>query len=313
MSRPRPRARRRPMISWISSTAIGSIPTNGSSSSRNDGWRDSARVISTRRRSPPGGLWGGRVGGGGGVSEVRGVQVGEQLLEPLLALGAGEMHRLEHREDVLAHRELAEDARLLSEVAEAPAGAAVDRQLGDVLLVEPDGSGVRPQEPDDHVERGALARAVGPEQAHDLAAPDAQRDALHDPELAVVAHEPHRHEAVRGDLGSERQLFERARPPGRPGFGGTIWAAPGFAGTSCPAPGCTVARTWCWNSKCWRLGSLSKPTPSRTEPSFSTRTSLSDLIRRWLFKKWSSSVLILQPSTVWSTTSPRAIMSRVRW
>src|SRR5438093_6063144 len=39
-------------MSWISATAIGSMPTNGSSSSMNEGWRTSARVISTRLRSP---------------------------------------------------------------------------------------------------------------------------------------------------------------------------------------------------------------------------------------------------------------------
>src|SRR5204862_538593 len=247
------------------------------------------------------------------VREMREVQVGEQLAEPLLALRPGEMHRLEHRENVFAHRELAEDARLLGEVPQAAAGAAVDRQLGDVLVVEPDRAGVRPQQPDDHVERRALARAVGPEEPHDLAAANAERDPLHDAELAVIAHEPLGHEAVCRELGGERQLLERARHREPPGFGGTICAAPGLGGTSCPAPGCTVARTWCWNSKCWRLGSLSKPTPSRTEPSFSTRTSSSEVIRRWLFRKWSSSVLIRHPSTVWSTTSPRAIMSRDRW
>ncbi len=38
---------------WMSWTAIGSTPANGSSSSMNFGWVTSARVISSRRRSPP--------------------------------------------------------------------------------------------------------------------------------------------------------------------------------------------------------------------------------------------------------------------
>ena len=41
------------MIFWMSVTAMGSMPANGSSSSMNFGEMTSARVISTRRRSPP--------------------------------------------------------------------------------------------------------------------------------------------------------------------------------------------------------------------------------------------------------------------
>jgi len=38
---------------WISITAIGSTPANGSSSRMKRGWVASALAISTRRRSPP--------------------------------------------------------------------------------------------------------------------------------------------------------------------------------------------------------------------------------------------------------------------
>ena len=41
------------MMLWMSATAIGSIPANGSSSRMKSGEMTSARVISTRRRSPP--------------------------------------------------------------------------------------------------------------------------------------------------------------------------------------------------------------------------------------------------------------------
>ena len=41
------------MIRWISITAIGSMPANGSSSRMKRGCVASARAISTRRRSPP--------------------------------------------------------------------------------------------------------------------------------------------------------------------------------------------------------------------------------------------------------------------
>ena len=41
------------MSLWISATAMGSIPANGSSRSMKDGEVTSARAISARRRSPP--------------------------------------------------------------------------------------------------------------------------------------------------------------------------------------------------------------------------------------------------------------------
>ena len=40
-------------MDWISDTAMGSTPANGSSNKINDGFSDSARAISTRRFSPP--------------------------------------------------------------------------------------------------------------------------------------------------------------------------------------------------------------------------------------------------------------------
>src|SRR6266480_3222436 len=53
MSTPMPRCRRPATMVWMSCTAIGSTPANGSSSSMNLGSVTSARVISRRRRSPP--------------------------------------------------------------------------------------------------------------------------------------------------------------------------------------------------------------------------------------------------------------------
>ena len=40
-------------MAWMSPMAMGSMPAKGSSRSMNDGEMTSARVISTRRRSPP--------------------------------------------------------------------------------------------------------------------------------------------------------------------------------------------------------------------------------------------------------------------
>src|ERR1041384_5968235 len=115
----------------MSLTAIGSTPANGSSSSRNLGSVTSARVISSRRRSPPPsrdaflwrrGLVGGSLGGGRElglgdgrardlepaplaarelvrllVTQVFDRELVEQRLEPPSALGLIEIQRFQDR------------------------------------------------------------------------------------------------------------------------------------------------------------------------------------------------------------------------
>src|SRR5438034_11637505 len=46
------------------------------------------------------------------------------------------------------------------------------------------------QEADDGLERGGLAGAVGPDDAHDLAGVDVERDAVEDVDLAVAGGHP---------------------------------------------------------------------------------------------------------------------------
>ena len=53
ISTPMPLDLRKAMMRWISITAIGSMPANGSSSRMKRGCVARARAISTRRRSPP--------------------------------------------------------------------------------------------------------------------------------------------------------------------------------------------------------------------------------------------------------------------
>jgi hypothetical protein len=75
-------------------------------------------VISTRRRSPPGELV--RVS----IGQVSEVQLVEQLAEPLLPRATRQAHGLEHGQNVLAHGQATEDARLLRQVAEPHARPA---------------------------------------------------------------------------------------------------------------------------------------------------------------------------------------------
>src|SRR5581483_7358703 len=73
-------------------------------------------------------------------------------------------------------------------VPEAGAG----RPAGAVQVVPGDvgGPGGRPEQPAEHLERGALARAVGTEQPEYLAAADAEADVVHGGERAESLGQP---------------------------------------------------------------------------------------------------------------------------
>ncbi len=82
--------------------------------------------------------------------------------------------------------EFAKDGRLLSQITDAEAGAAVHGEAGDVVLEEMDGAFVGADDADDHVEGGGLAGAVGAEEADDLAGADVNGDAVDDAALVVL-------------------------------------------------------------------------------------------------------------------------------
>ncbi len=162
------------MIFWMSRTAIGSTPANGSSSRMNRGRVASARAIShaaplaARKRQRA------------GVGEMRDRQVVEQRVESVGERVRIEVLQLEDGADVLGDRELAEDRRLLRQIRQPEAGAGMDRQPREIASVELDPAAVRRDQPDDHVEARRLARAVRAEQADDLAARHVQRHVVDD-------------------------------------------------------------------------------------------------------------------------------------
>src|SRR5262245_58228729 len=127
------------------------------------------------------------------VGLLPGHRVDAELLEEgagaRALLGHGQPAGLEDGTDVLLGRELAEDAGLLRQVADALARAEVHGEAGDVLRVQIDVSAVRPGEADHHVEGRGLPRAVRPEQAHDLALTDGHVDGAHGNPPAVRLRE----------------------------------------------------------------------------------------------------------------------------
>jgi hypothetical protein len=102
-------------------------------------------------------------------------QVLEQRVQPLLdlarltAAAGGVELQLQHRAHVLGHVELAKDRRLLRQVTQAQARAAVDGHVLDRPAVDGDVAGAGAHQAHDHVERGGLAGAVGAEQTDHLA------------------------------------------------------------------------------------------------------------------------------------------------
>ena len=167
------------MIFWISVTAIGSMPANGSSSSMKRGDTTSARVISARRRSPPDSVWAGAFASGVRFSSPSSSSSRFRRSRRV------EVQRLENRHDVLLDRKPAEDRRLLRQVADALSRANVHRIVGHVLAVENHPPGVRRRQSHGHVERRRLAGAVGAEQTDDLARSDLEADAADDGAAAV--------------------------------------------------------------------------------------------------------------------------------
>ena len=114
ISTPIPRCRSPATIVWMSCTAIGSTPANGSSSIMNFGSVTRARVISSRRRSPPDSEY------ALFFLQSLDAQLVEELFQPLVPLAPlniGNVSRIGH--DVVFDGQLPEYRGLLRQVADA--------------------------------------------------------------------------------------------------------------------------------------------------------------------------------------------------
>src|SRR5690606_27599111 len=93
-------------------------------------------------------------------ADVLDLQFAEQLLEARIDLAAAQRPaarvglKLEHRDDVLLDRKLAEDRSFLWQVRQPEPRTAVDRQVSDRSAVELDRAAVGGNQSDDHVEAG---------------------------------------------------------------------------------------------------------------------------------------------------------------
>ena len=112
--------------------------------------------------------------------------------------------QLQHGEEVLPHAELAEDARLLRQVAQAAARAPVHGQPGEGQPVQLHPARVRLHQAHHHVEAGGLPGAVGAEQPHHLALAHLEAHPAHHVALA---------EALVQALGLQQRAHGRGAPP----------------------------------------------------------------------------------------------------
>src|SRR5438309_5485410 len=111
---------------------------------------------------------------------MRDRQILEQRIEPIGKRVLVQVLQLENGPHVLRDGELAENRRFLRQIRQAAARAPVDRAPRKILAIELDRAAVGGDQPDDHIEACRLAGAVGPEQAHHLAARDVERDVVYD-------------------------------------------------------------------------------------------------------------------------------------
>ena len=100
-------------------------------------------------------------------------------------------HRVCAEHHVLDHRQGAEQRQVLESAADADTGHAMARQCIDDVAIELDSAGLVAVEPRQAVEQRGLARAVGPDEAADLAFAHLEADRVEGDDAA----EMHRHVA----------------------------------------------------------------------------------------------------------------------
>jgi hypothetical protein len=125
-------------------------------------------------------------------SVAEGGEVGEQLED---ALGGPGLRgpvppRPPRHFQVLADREIAEDAPLFRDVPDPLARDTVGRQPGQVAAPQNDAPRPRRNQSDDALERRRLAGAVASEETDDLTLADVEREVEEDVAIAVVGVDP---------------------------------------------------------------------------------------------------------------------------
>src|SRR5881275_1159675 len=130
------------------------------------------------------------------IGNAEQLELGEHLVRLVASRAPFHAVALEDEEQVVAHRQLAEDGIFLREVPEAHPRPPMQGQPGQVLAAEKHLALVGDEKPDHAVEAGRLAGAVRSEEAHHLAGTDLEGDAVHDAAAAKALGEASRNEGA---------------------------------------------------------------------------------------------------------------------
>ena len=128
------------------------------------------------------------------VLQMGDVQVAQQVIQTVRDVVGILVVQFEHRADIVRHGQAAEYGHLLWQIAQAKQCAAMDRHVGEPPPVEMELAPIHRHEPDHHVEAGRFTRAIGTQEADDLAAAHLQGHILDDGARAVALLEPLRFE-----------------------------------------------------------------------------------------------------------------------
>ena len=127
----------------------------------------------------------------GRIAQVLHPQILQQCGQTLLNLYLGEWFamfitlQLQHSAHVVLHIEFAKNRGFLRQIAQAQPRPAMNWHVRHRLTIDGYLASTGVHQAHNHVKRGGLARAIGPEQPHDLALAHGQRDVLDDLATAV--------------------------------------------------------------------------------------------------------------------------------
>ena len=107
------------------------------------------------------------------IADMFDVKFAEQVIESLFSIVVWQRSKcFKDRHNIVAYGEPAEHGGFLGQIAEAAICPFVHRSLGDIFIIKEDLAGFTANRPDNHIETGRLAGAVGAKQTNNLTTVD---------------------------------------------------------------------------------------------------------------------------------------------
>jgi hypothetical protein len=93
----------------------------------------------------------------------------------------GHSSLLHNQQDIVGHRKVAEDTRLLGQIANPQTGPLVHRQVSDINLIQANSSLIRSFEASGDIKGSGFTCPIRPQQAHDFPLTYGQTNLVHYP------------------------------------------------------------------------------------------------------------------------------------